>query len=95
MPITNQSQWTKARLRPSEEGGTSPETYDVSQSAQSLPSTIQRLVKEMTASLSQIRDSRIQALRDQIRAGSYQVDNTVLAKEMLNLSHLAVVGGNE
>jgi flagellar biosynthesis anti-sigma factor FlgM len=95
MPITNQSQWTKAGLRPSEEGERSPETYDVSQSAHSLPPTIQGLVKEMTASLSEIRDSRIKALRDQIRAGKYQVDNTVLAKEMLNLSHLPAVGGTE
>jgi flagellar biosynthesis anti-sigma factor FlgM len=85
MAITNQSQQTKTELTFSRESKMLSETSVLSQSVDCLPPQAQELVKEITASLSEIRASRVQALQDQIMAGMYQVDSTELAKKMLGI----------
>ena len=85
MTITNQSQQTQTKLKLSSESISHHETGVLFQQVHYLPTEIQELVKSSIASFSEVRDGRVQTLRDQIVAGAYQVDSTKLAKKILGL----------
>ncbi len=84
MSIANQSQWTGTKLDLSEEGDCNAEVGDVFQERQCLSPAIQGLVKEIASSLSLVRVNRVEALRDQVMDGTYQIDTTALAKKLLH-----------